>query len=65
MGLFVRMALYALFSGMSGYGFGTLDPSTNDFTVNIDQLAQILGGAFGFVATFVASRIAKRNGGAT
>lgn len=65
MGLFIRMALYAAFSGLSGYGIGTLDPATNDFTVNIDQIAQILGGALGFVSTFVASRIAKRNGGAT
>lgn len=65
MGLFIRMVLYALFSGLSGYGIGTMDRATDLYSVNVTDLAQILTGVVGFLATFWSSRIAKRSGGRT
>ncbi len=63
--LFVRMALYALSAGMAGYGIGTYDAGAGTLTFQIDQLAEVIAGAVAFIATFAASRIAKRRGGAT
>lgn len=63
--LYIRMILYALSAGAAGYGLGTFDPEAGTVTFQIDTLAQVLGGAAAFVGTFLAGRIAKRNGGAT
>jgi hypothetical protein len=63
--LFVRRLIYALSAGAAGYGLGTFDPLTGTVSFQIDDLAQIVGGALTFVGTFLAGRIAKRNGGAT
>lgn len=63
--LFVRMALYALSAGMAGYGIGTYDQGAGTFTLQLDQLAEVIAGAGAFVATFIASRIAKARGGKT
>lgn len=57
--LYVRMALYAICAGMAGYGLATFDPQAGTLTIDLEQLAQIVGGAAGFVATFIASRFAK------
>lgn len=65
MSLYIRMALYALFAGVAGFGFATFDWEAGTVTFQIDEIAQMLGGAVGFVGTFWASRIAKKKGGAT
>ena len=57
--LYIRMALYALCAGAAGYGLATFDPQAGTVTFQIDELAKMLGGAAGFVATFIASRYAK------
>lgn len=63
--LYVRMALYAVFAGLAGMGFGEMSADGSSFTVSINQTAEIVGGALGFAGTFVASRIAKARGGDT
>lgn len=63
--LFIRMMLYALSAGAAGYGIGTYDAEAGTLTLQLDQLATVIGGAGTFLATFWASRIAKRRGGAT
>jgi hypothetical protein len=65
MALYIRMLIYALSAGAAGYGLATFDPLTGTVSFQIDDLAQIVGGALTFVGTFLAGRIAKRNGGAT
>ena len=65
MSLYIRMVLYALSAGAAGYGLATFDPTTGTVTIQLDTLAQVLGGIATFVGTFIASRVAKRNGGAT
>lgn len=57
--LYVRMALYAVFSAMAWNGFITFDPEAGTVTFQIDQLIQIIGGVGGYLATFAASRWAK------
>lgn len=63
--LLVRMVLYALSAGLAGYGIGTYDAGAGVYSVSLDQLSEVITGAGAFVATFAASRIAKRRGGAT
>ena len=63
--LFVRMALYALSAGAAGYGFGTYDADAGTLTLNLDQVASIIGGAATFLGTFWTSRVAKARGGKT
>lgn len=63
--LLVRMVLYALSAGLAGYGIGTYDAGAGVYSVSLDQLSEVIAGAGAFIATFVASRIAKRRGGAT
>ena len=63
--LILRMIIYALTAGLAGYGFGTYDAQSHVYTVQVDQLAEIFGGAAGFVGTYIVSRIAKRRGGKT
>lgn len=63
--LFIRMALYALSAGAAGYGIGTYDSAAGTLTLNLDQVASIIGGALTFAGTFWASRIAKARGGHT
>lgn len=65
MSLYIRMALYALSAGAAGYGLATFDPTTGLLTIDLNQFAQVLGGIVTFIGTFIAGRIAKRNGGAT
>ena len=63
--LYIRMALYALVAGPTGMGIGEMSADGAHFTLSIDLLAEVIGGAIGFVGTFVVGRIAKRRGGAT
>ena len=63
--LYIRMALYALFAGLAGMGIGEISADGAHFTLSIDLLAEVIGGAIGFVGTFIVGRIAKRRGGAT
>ncbi len=65
MALYIRMALYAIFAGLAGMGYGELSPDGARFSVSIDALAEILVGAIGFAGTFAVSRIAARRGGKT
>lgn len=63
--LYIRMALYFAFSWMAGLGYGEMDQAGGTFTISLDQSAQVLAGIGGFVATFIASRIAAARGGKT
>lgn len=63
--LYVRMIFYALCAGLAGYGVATFDPAAGTVTIQIDELAKIIVGVVGYIGTFVASRVAKKNGGAT
>lgn len=63
--LFVRMVLYAISAGLAGYGIGAHDAVAGVYSINLDQLSQIVAGAAGFLGTFWVSRIAKRRGGKT
>lgn len=65
MGLFVRMSLYLVFGGLAGMEFGTFNDATGDYTVNVEDVKGVLMSLFGFVGTFVWSRIAKARGGTT
>ena len=65
MGLAIRMILYALGAGAAGAGLGSFDNETGNLTVNLDDLAVVIGGALTFAGTFVASRVAKARGGKT
>ena len=60
--LYVRMALYFLSAGAAGAGIASFDAEANTLTFNLDDLAVILGGFGTFVATFLSSRVAKKNG---
>lgn len=64
MGLAIRMILYAVFAGLAGVGLGDLD-AEGVYSVRVEDLAEIIIGAIGFLGTFWASRVAKRNGGVT
>ena len=44
---------------------GEMSADGAHFTLSIDLLAEVIGGAIGFVGTFIVGRIAKRRGGAT
>lgn len=63
--LAIRMILYAICAGAAGYGLATFDPAAGTLTIQVDELAKIIGGIAGFLGTFYASRVAKRNGGNT
>jgi hypothetical protein len=65
MGLVIRMLLYALSMFLSGYGFASFDESSMTLTINLEQLAIVLGGLATFVGTFIAGRWAKAKGGVT
>lgn len=63
--LLIRMILYAVSAGAAGYGLAQYDPAAGTITVEVDALAQMIGGAITFMGTFWASRIAKARGGKT
>lgn len=63
--LYIRMALYALFAGLAGAAIGDFEAATGTYTITVDQLLEIIGPIVGFIATFIASRVAKKRGGAT
>jgi uncharacterized membrane protein len=63
--LYVRMILYFVFSAFSGTGIAIYDSAAGTITFQIDDLARLITGIVGFVATFVASRIASARGGKT
>lgn len=65
MGLLIRMVLYAASAFIAGLGWASFDDTTGTLSVNVDDLAVILGGALTFVGTFISSRIVKRRGGKT
>lgn len=65
MGLYIRMVLYAVCAGLAGYGLATFDPAAGTITIQVDELAKIIGGGLGYLATFYAGRVAKSKGGAT
>ena len=65
MSLYIRMALYAICAGLAGYGFASFDPAAGTVTIQVDEVAKMIAGAAGFIATFLASRIAKSKGGPT
>ena len=65
MGLPIRMVLYFIAAAASGAGFASFDAEAGDLTVNLDDLAVIIGGVLTYAGTFVASRVAKAKGGAT
>lgn len=65
MGLFIRMLLYAASAFLGGYGFATFDENTMTLTINLEQLAILLGTGATFVGTYVVGRIAKARGGKT
>lgn len=65
MGLAIRMILYAASAFIAGLGWASFDDTAGTLTVNIDDLATIVGGVLTFVGTFFASRWAKAKGGKT
>lgn len=65
MALFIRMALYFLFSSIGTISWLAWDPSSGVLSVHVDGLAQATVGYLAFIGTFVVSRIAKRRGGDT
>ena len=65
MGLFIRMVLYLASGMIAGAGFASFDDAAGTLTVNLDDLATILGGLVTFAGTFFASRWAKARGGVT
>lgn len=65
MALVIRMILYAISAFLSGYGFAEFNGELGTLTLNLEQLAIILGGAATFVGTFIIGRFAKKKGGVT
>lgn len=65
MGLAIRMILYAVSAFLGGYGFATFDENAMTLTINLEQLAILLGSGATFVATYIAGRWAKAKGGKT
>jgi len=65
MGLFIRMVLYLASGMIAGAGFASFDDTAGTLTVNIDDVAAILGGIVTFAGTFIFGRFAKTRGGQT
>lgn len=63
--LTVRMVLYFLFAALAGQGLVVFDQQAGTVTFRVDDLMLLASGTGGYVATFWASRLAKRRGGAT
>jgi hypothetical protein len=59
MSLAIRMAFYALFSGLASIGLVDFDAATGDVEFNIYSMEMALIGFGGFIATFISSRFAK------
>ena len=59
------MALYLASGMIAGMGFASFDDAAGTLTVNIDDMATILGGLVTFAGTFVVGRFAKARGGKT
>lgn len=53
--LAIRMALYAAFAMLAGQGFEFYNPETQTITIHVDDLAQVVLGAGGYVGTFLLS----------
>jgi hypothetical protein len=65
MGLYIRMAIYFIAPFIAGLGFASYNPDAGTLTVNLDDLAVVLGGIATFIGTFWAGRVAKARGGKT
>lgn len=64
--LFIRMALYFLFSAIAGAGVGLqFDEISGDVTFNIDLIVTLIVSIGGYLGTFWVSRVAKWRGGKT
>lgn len=63
--LFIRMVLYAVFAALAGQGVLLFDDAAGTVTFRVEDLALLIGGAAGYVLTFIGSRIAKAKGGRT
>lgn len=59
------MMLYAASAFIAGMGWASFDDTAGTLTVNIDDIAVMLGSAATFAGTFFASRWAKSRGGKT
>lgn len=58
MSLYIRMALYALFTTLSNQGLDIYDPATDQVSFKVEDAALFISGIVGFVVTFVMSRFA-------
>ena len=65
MSLYIRMALYLVFGVLAGQGLIVFDQSAGTVTFRVEDLALLASGGVGFVATFIASRVAAMRGGKT
>ncbi|WP_370303559.1 hypothetical protein [Pseudooceanicola sp.] len=65
MGVYIRMVIYAIASGLTALGLATLDPVAGTITFDLNSLSLAVGGAVSFIGTFVAGRIAKARGGSS
>ena len=65
MALYIRMALYLVFGVLAGQGLVVFDQEAGTVTFRVEDLAVIVTSLVGYAATFWASRLAKRKGGAT
>lgn len=65
MALYLRMALYFVFASLSSAGWLEWDAVEKTVLIDVDGMAVAIGGAVGFIATFLAGRWAKSRGGAT
>lgn len=63
--LILRMVLYFAAAGAAGAGIASYDETAQTLTMNLDDLAVIIAGVGGYIATFWSSRVAKRKGGET
>jgi hypothetical protein len=63
--LTVRMVLYFFFGALSSQGLDIFDPATGLISIHVEELATVISGLLGFIATFAASRLAKQKGGLT
>ena len=60
MGLLIRMVLYLIGGILAGYGFAEFDNASGVLTVDMNQLAKIIGGLVTFTGTFAAGRMGAR-----
>lgn len=58
-GLTIRMALYFAGAWVASLGFGSFDAEAGTLTLQLEPLAEFLGGVAVFVGTFVSSRFAR------